>query len=191
VLVSAPDVSVFKTFGVACAMNNYDISVPVFLRGFSNLLRWLDKAQVFAGSDERMAELVSARLAPDMFTLRGQIQVATDMAKGCAARLSGVAAPVFNDDEVSIDDLRKRIAATVSFLEGLHAEPFQASAGAPVSLVIPYGTLIFSPQDYILQFSLPNFFFHLSTSYDILRHKGVPLGKMDYLGRFPHMTPHG
>jgi hypothetical protein len=171
-------------------MNNYDISVPVFLRGFTNLLKWLDKAQVYAGSDERMAELVAARLAPDMFTLRGQIQVATDMAKGCASRLSGVAAPVFDDDEVSSDDLRKRIATTVFFLEGLDAGLFQANAGVPVSLVIPYGTLTFAPQDYILQFSLPNFFFHLSTAYDILRHKGVPLGKMDYLGRFPQLTPH-
>jgi hypothetical protein len=171
-------------------MNLYDISVPVFLRGFSNLLQWLDKAQVFAGSEERMVELVAARLAPDMFPLRGQIQVATDMAKGCASRLSGVAAPVFNDDEVSVHDLRVRIATTISFLEGMDARRFEASKRAPVSLVIPYGTLTFSPEDYILQFSLPNFFFHLSTAYDILRHKGVPLGKMDYLGRFPQLTPH-
>jgi hypothetical protein len=72
----------------------------------------------------------------------------------------------------------------------MDARRFEASKRAPVSLVIPYGTLTFSPEDYILQFSLPNFFFHLSTAYDILRHKGVPLGKMDYLGRFPQLTPH-
>lgn len=172
-------------------MNNYDISVPVFLRGFRNLLQWLDKAQIFAGTDEGMAELVMARLAPDMFSLRGQIQVATDMAKGCAARLSGISAPVFDDEEVTIGDLRKRIATTVEFLEGLSEDQFLASADAEVSLVIPYGTLHFSSQDYILQFSLPNFFFHISTAYDILRHKGVSLGKMDYLGQFSKVTPGG
>lgn len=172
-------------------MNNYDISVPVFIRGFSNLLQWLDKAQLFAGSKERMADLVASRLASDMFTLRGQIQVATDMAKGCASRLSGVSAPVFNDDEITVEDLRNRIAITMSYLEGLNADLFEVSASSQVSLVIPYGTLTFPSHEYILQFSLPNFFFHISTAYDILRHKGVPLGKMDYLGRFPQMTPHG
>ncbi|MFJ5295596.1 DUF1993 family protein [Pseudomonas sp. NPDC088368] len=166
-------------------MNNYDISVPVFLRGFRNLLQWLVKAEEFARSETVMAEFVATSLAPDMFTLRGQIQVATEMAKGCGARLSGTQAPIFANDEANIEQLRDRIAVTVSYLEKLTPEQFALSETQEVSLVIPYGTLEFSSQNYILQFSLPNFFFHLSTAYDILRYKGVPLGKMDYLGRFP------
>lgn len=165
-------------------MNNYDISVPVFLRGFNNLLAWLDKAEKFAGSESAMADVVATRLAPDMFSLRGQIQVATEMAKGCGARLGGVEAPVFTNDEVSVNDLRDRIAKTIAFLEALAPEHFEKSAGGEVAITLPYGVQIFSSRNYILQFSLPNFFFHITTAYDILRHSGVPLGKMDYLGPF-------
>lgn len=165
-------------------MNNYDISVPVFLRGFKNLLRWLDKAEAFAGSATAIADIVATRLAPDMFSLKGQIQVATEMAKGCGARLGGAEAPVFDNDELTLDDLRGRIATTVAFLEGLVPEAFEKTASTEVAITVPYGVLRFSAQNYVLQFSLPNFFFHLTTAYDILRHKGVPLGKMDYVGAF-------
>jgi uncharacterized protein len=163
-------------------MNNYDISVPVFFKGFKNLLKWLDKAEVFAGSERRMASLILGSLAPDMFNLAGQIQVASDMAKSCGARLSGVEAPRFADDEVTLADLRNRIAKTVAFLEGLTPQQFEDNAGAEIVVSLKQGVLKFSTQEFLLQFALPNFFFHLTTAYDILRHNGVPLGKMDYLG---------
>jgi hypothetical protein len=163
-------------------MNNYDISVPVFFKGFKNLLKWLDKAELFAGSENAVASILAARLAPDMFNFAGQIQVASDMAKSCGARLSGVEAPRFADDEVTIADLRNRIAKTVIFLEGLTSEQFEKNAGSEIVVTLKQGVLKFSTQDYLLQFALPNFYFHLTTAYDILRHIGVPLGKMDYLG---------
>lgn len=169
-------------------MNNYDISVPVFFKGFKNLLNWLEKAEVFAGSESAMASIISARLAPDMFNLAGQIQVASDMAKSCGARLSGVEAPRFADDEVTIADLRNRIAKTVVFLEGLTSEQFEKNADAEIVINLKQGVLKFSTQDYLLQFLLPNFYFHLTTAYDILRHIGVPLGKMDYLGVLDNLS---
>jgi uncharacterized protein len=165
-------------------MNNYDISVPVFVRGLKNLSKWLDKAEKFTGSETAMAQVVATRLAPDMFSLRGQVQVATEMAKGCGARLGGVEAPVFANDELTVDDLRNRIAKTIAFLEGLAPDAFEQSPKGEISITLPYGVLRFSPQTYVLQFSLPNFFFHITTAYNILRHKGIPLGKMDYLGDF-------
>lgn len=161
-------------------MNVYDISVPVFLNGFKNLMKWLDKAEVF--SDNSDSDLISARLAPDMFNLVGQVQVASDMAKFCGARLGGVDAPVCPDTEVTFSDLRGRITKTVRFLETLDAEQFEATADSRITIVLKQGTLTFSPLGYLTQFVLPNFYFHLTTAYNILRHNGVPLGKMDYLG---------
>ncbi|MFK3971803.1 DUF1993 family protein [Pseudomonas sp. NPDC087358] len=163
-------------------MNNYDVSVPVFLKGFKNLTKWLDKAQEFAASNPDVPNLVEASLAPDMFNLAGQIQVASDMAKSCAARLSGAGAPRFEDDEVTFSDLRLRITKTVEFLNSLTAEQFEANANAEITVVLKQGVLRFSTLEFLTQFALPNFYFHLTTAYDILRHKGVPLGKMDYLG---------
>lgn len=165
-------------------MNNYDLSVPLFLKGFKNMLKWLDKAEVFAASDADISGLISARLAPDMFTLAGQIQVASDMAKSCAARLSGVGAPRFEDDEETLSDLRLRITKTIDFLDSLTAEQFEENANAEITIVLKQGVLKFKTLEFLTQFALPNFYFHLTTAYDILRHKGVPLGKMDYLGVF-------
>jgi len=163
-------------------MNNYDISVPAFLRGFKLVLTWLDKAEAFAGSPSAANDLVSARLAPDMLNFAGQIQRASDAAKGCGARLTGVAAPSFADEETTFAELRERIAKTVAFLGTLTPQQFEAHAGAEVVLKLPQGSLTFTTQEYLLQFALPNFYFHLTTAYDLLRHNGVPLGKMDYLG---------
>jgi len=165
-------------------MNIYDLSVPLFLKGFNNMLKWLDKAEVFAASDADISGLISARLAPDMFTLAGQIQVASDMAKSCAARLSGAGAPRFEDNEETLSDLRLRITKTIDFLNSLTAEQFEANANAEITIVLKQGVLKFSTLEFLTQFALPNFYFHLTTAYDILRHKGVPLGKMDYLGVF-------
>lgn len=165
-------------------MNNYDIAVPVFIKGFNNLLKWLAKAEAFAGSDEAMNVMLASGLAPDMFSLKGQIQIASDMAKGCGARLGGIEAPRFDDNEQNLTDLRIRIAKTVIFLEGLLPEKFIDSAATDVNIKTMYGALDFTSRDYLLQFSLPNFFFHITTAYNIMRHNGVPLGKMDYLGVF-------
>jgi hypothetical protein len=161
-------------------MNTYDISVPVFLSGFRNLLRWLDKAELFSSASA--TNLISARLAPDMFNLIGQVQVASDMAKFCGARLSGVEAPAFSDDEETMSELRSRIHKTIKFLESLKVEQFEGNAGGTVVVVLKQGVLTFSPLAYLTQFALPNFYFHMTTAYNILRHHGVPLGKMDYLG---------
>jgi len=125
---------------------------------------------------------VGARLAPDMLTLAGQIQRASDSAKGAAARLAGIENPSFADDETTFADLQERIVKTRRFLEGVSAEQIDGSAARSIELNL--GTKVtFRGDDYLLNFALPNFYFHVTTAYDILRHSGVPVGKMDYLGK--------
>jgi len=165
------------------SLSYFQLSVPVFLRGFDNLSKWLDKAVAHADANGiPIDELLQARLAPDMYPLTRQIQVASDAAKLCAARLAGVEAPSFPDTETTLEQLRERIAKTQAFLRSLTPEQYEANAGNTVTLKMPSQSVTFSQQDYLLNFAQPNFYFHLTTAYDILRHKGVSLGKMDYLG---------
>lgn len=161
----------------------YALSVPAFTRGFTALYGLLDKAEAFA-ADKGMplAELFDARLAPDMLPLSGQIQRASDTSKNAIGRLSALEAPRLPDDEQSFADLRERIAKTVAYLETVKPEDLDGSETREVTLNFPNLKVTFSGEAYLLQFVLPNFYFHVTTAYDILRHKGVPIGKADFIG---------
>ncbi len=158
-------------------------SVPVFLRALGLLSTLLDKAAAHAeagGTDP--AELIGARLAPDMYPLSRQIQAASDAAKSGAARLSGRAIPSFPDVETTFPELQERIAKTIAFLGGIGEDEIADDAARPITLTLRGTPVTFRADDYLLTFALPNFFFHVTTAYDILRHKGLAIGKMDFLG---------
>lgn len=160
----------------------YDISVPVFIRGLQNLGAVLEKGRAFAKEkgigDE---ELAAARLYPDMFPLNGQIQRASDTARFAAVRVAGVEALAMADEEKSFDDMQVRIRATVDYLKKVEASAFDGTEDREVVMKMRTGELRFTGTSYILQFALPNFFFHVTTAYDILRNRGVPLSKGDFL----------
>ena len=165
------------------ALSLYEASVPVLLRGLERLSAILAKAEAHALSQGLdVIALTALRLAPDMLDLRKQVQIASDTAKGCAARLAGLTPPSFPDDEVSFAELQARIARTGDYLRGVPAEEIASADGRTVSLKIGGHSLTFTARDYLFQFVLPNFFFHVTTAYGILRREGVPLGKRDYLG---------
>jgi len=162
----------------------YDASVTVFLHNLNQLSHLLDKGLEHAkanGIDP--ATLVEARLAADMLPLSKQVQIASDTAKLAAARLTGIAAPSYEDNESTFEELQARIAKTREWLQGLARETFAASEERAVSFKAGPTELNFAGLGYLLHFAIPNFFFHVTTAYDILRHNGVPIGKRDYLGR--------
>ena len=162
----------------------YELTIPAFQRGFSVLSKLLDKAEAFAEEKKFKPEvLVNARLAPDMLTLAGQIQRLSDTAKATAARLTGTEAPSFPDDETTLADLRARIARTTDYLAAVPQSAFEGAAERTVTVKTRGGEVSSSGKDYLLTFALPNFYFHLTTAYAILRHNGVPVGKLDFLGR--------
>ena len=164
-------------------LSMYDTSIPVFVRSLRNLLAILEKGEAFAkekGIDSR--DLVETRLIEDMDPLRSQIQRASDSAKGAAARLSGTEIPSFPDTETSFPELKARIERTIAYLEGFGPERIDGSETRQVTINTRRTAINMEGQDYLLRFALPNFFFHVTTAYDILRHKGVPVGKMDYIG---------
>ena len=161
----------------------YDLTVPLFLRGFHSMSACLAKGEAFAaekGLDP--AELVNARLIEDMAPLTGQVQRASDSAKLAMVRIGGVENVPMPDEEASFADLQARIAKTVAFLEAVPREAIDGKEDAPVEIKLPNRTLNFTGSTYVLGFVLPNFYFHVTTAYALLRHKGVPIGKMDYLG---------
>lgn len=166
------------------SISPYELSVPVFQRGFTVLSKLLDKAEAFAEEKKIKPEiLVNARLSPDMLSLAGQIQRASDTAKFAAARLTGIDAPSFPDEEVTLGDLRTRIAQTVSYLATVPETAFDGAAERTVTVKSRGQEVSYTGKDYLLTFALPNFYFHLTTAYAILRHSGVPVGKLDFLGR--------
>jgi hypothetical protein len=162
----------------------YEVSIPVFIRSLRNLSDILEKGRAFA--DEKgipHSELLEARLFEDMGALPAQIQRASDSARFTAIRVGKQEMAPIADDEQSFDDLQARIAATITALEGMPASSLDGREEAEVALTTPRGSMTFTGKSYILGFALPNFFFHVTTAYDLLRHKGVPIGKMDFLGR--------
>lgn len=166
-------------------LSMYQISVPVYIRGFSILSTLIAKAEAYAQEKKiDPSVLVSARLAPDMLPFSGQVQRASDTSKATITRLTDVKAPSFPDDEMSFADLKARIAKTVAFLEGLDTSVLDDSESREVTLSFGPHKALLGGQDYMLQFALPNFFFHVTTAHDILRHNGVPIGKLDYLGAY-------
>lgn len=166
------------------AISMYTASAPVFLRMLGNLDRLLEKAEAYAkerGFDPNV--LVNQRLAPDMLPLASQIQLASDSAKGAMARLSGASPPSMPDTETTIAELRARIAATIDYVKSVLQSAVDGSEDRDVVLKTPNGDIPFKGLGYLTGFALPNFLFHVTTAYAILRHNGVPLGKMDFLGR--------
>jgi hypothetical protein len=162
----------------------YDASIPVFLRAFGQLSAILDKAAAHAEVKKiDPAVLVGARLSPDMYPLARQIQTASDAAKFAGARLAGVEAPSFPDDETTFDELQQRIAKTVAFLQGIDASAIAGQEGREIVLKRTTGDIHLTGASYLQGLALPNFYFHVVTAYDILRHNGVELGKSDYLGK--------
>lgn len=163
----------------------YQASIPVFVRMLGNLSAILDKAAAHAETKKiDPAIFVNARLAPDMFPLTRQVQIATDMVKGCAARLAGIEVPSYEDNETTFADLQARIAKTVAFLQSVSAAQIDGSEDRKITLKFGSKELSFLGQAYLLDFVLPNFHFHLTTTYAILRHNGVEIGKKDYVGNY-------
>ncbi|WP_437288927.1 DUF1993 domain-containing protein [Sorangium sp. So ce406] len=166
------------------AISMYQASVPVFVRMFGNLSAILTKAAAYAEAKKiEPRVLLDARLAPDMLSLTRQVQIASDSAKGCGARLAGVDVPKFEDNEASFDELQARIAKTVAFLNSLRPEQIDGSEDRDISIPTRGQALQFKALPFLLHFALPNFYFHVTTTYAILRHNGLDIGKMDYLGQ--------
>jgi hypothetical protein len=161
----------------------YQASVPTLVRGLTNLNTILGKAQAHAAAKQiEPSVFVNARLYPDMLPLVGQVFIATDTAKGCAARLAGVDAPKYDDVEATFDELIARVQKTIDYLKEFDAAPFEGAESRTVTLKMRNGPVEFTGISYLQNFALPNFYFHITTAYDILRHHGVELGKLDFLG---------
>lgn len=161
----------------------YDVSIPVFQQALKSLAGLLVKAEAHAAeNDIDIASLLDAKLAPDMFSLTRQIQIATDHAKGAAARLAGVEMPAYADTEKTVAELQARLQKTQDFIAGLKPEQFVGAEALAIKLVYPWATYDFTGQRYLTYWALPNFFFHVTTAYNILRHQGVKIGKADFLG---------
>lgn len=168
-------------------MTMSELSVPVLVRGLTVLGALLDKGEAHAAAAGVAPEaLLSARLAPDMLPLSAQVQSACDTAKLAIQRLGGVTGPVFANDETTFAQLRQRIAATIAYMESVDTAAIDASFGREIQLNWTATGPVFTAQGYLLSFTLPNFFFHVTTAYDILRHQGVSIGKSDYLGAYTH-----
>lgn len=158
-------------------------SVPVFVRALKVLATLLEKGEAHAKAQGlNPDDLVAARLTDDMLPLSGQVQRASDASKGAVARLTGVEAPPMPDEETTFAQLQKRVADTLAYIQSVDPKAFEGSEDRTVELKLPGGALTFTGEDYLLGFALPNFFFHVVTAYDVLRHKGVQIGKLDYLG---------
>ncbi|NOT12866.1 MAG: DUF1993 domain-containing protein [Methylococcaceae bacterium] len=167
------------------SIDMYQASIPVFIKMLGNLSAILDKAAIHAKTkDIDPSALINYCLAPDMYPLSKQVQIATDMAKGCAARLAGLEVPSYDDNETTFADLQARIAKTVAFIQTVTPEQINGKENIAISFKIRGTEKSFIGLPYLLNFALPNFYFHITTTYAIFRHNGVELGKLDYLGEF-------
>ena len=165
-------------------MSMYQASLPVFIPMLQNLRGILGKGAAYAeekGIDP--AVLVNCRLYPDMFPLARQVQIATDVVKGFAARVAGQEPPKFEDSEASFDELIARVTKTIAFLEAFTPEQIDGTESKEVTLHLRSRDVTLKGLDYLNGFVMPNFYFHITTAYALLRHNGVELGKMDFIGR--------
>ena len=168
-------------------MSMSNASIPVFEIGLSALSALLDKAEAYAEAKRiDPTVLLNARLFPDMLAFTRQVQIACDLAKICGARLAGVDPPRYEDNEKTMAELKARIAKTVAFVKTLDAERIDTAADREIIFPLgPNNKGHMRGADYLNHFALPNFYFHLTTAYDILRHCGVEIGKRDFLGTIP------
>ncbi len=161
----------------------YDATIPPIKRALTNLSAILKKGEDYANAKKiEPAVLLNARLFPDMYPLTRQVQIATDMSKGAAARLAGVDIPKYEDNETSFAELQARIAKTVAFIDSIKPAQMEGSETRDVTIAVRKIELTFTGQAYLQRWVLPNVYFHVTTAYNILRHNGVELGKADYLG---------
>lgn len=160
----------------------YQVSIPRFVHMLHNLSAILDKAQAYADAKKLdPSVLPSARLFADMLPLTAQVRIACDAANGAAARLSGVAAPTFEDDK-SIADLKARVEKSIAYLRTITAAQIDGTEKKETVVKVAGKDVTYAGMQFLLARALPNFYFHVTTAYDILRHNGVEIGKSDYLG---------
>ncbi len=165
------------------SLSMYESSVPVLVRNLNNLAGFLAKGAAYAeekGFDGNV--LAGSRLFANMLPLTSQVQIACDVSKGAVARLSGIEAPSYKDDEISFDQLQLRIANTIKFLESIPADSIDGSEEKEIVLKAGPTEFKFTGKAYLQNFVFPNVYFHATTAYNILRHNGVEIGKMDFLG---------
>ena len=168
------------------SLSMHQVSAPVFIRVLEALSAILAKAEAeVAAGRLSEAELMEARLAPDMFAFPRQVQIASDAAKGAMARLSGRDAPAWPDEEKTLAELRDRIARTVDYVRSIPAAELEGSETRDIHLSLRGGQvkMDFTGERFLLHFAVPNFYFHVTTAYDLLRHKGVALTKADFIGQ--------
>ena len=164
------------------SLSLYDVSIPVYIRMLGNLAHFLDKAEAHANEGAiDLSTYADASLGHGMFHLARQIQLASDAAKGGGARLADIDAPAMPDEEKTFPELVVRIQKTIAFLETIKPEQLAGREDAEIVLKLPSRTLEFTGLSFLTTFSMPNFLFHVTTAYAILRKEGVPLGKMDFL----------
>ena len=162
----------------------YQASVPVFIRTLNNLVGILEKGAKYAETKKiDPSVLINSRLFPDMFPLSRQVQIASDIAKRGVAQLAGIEAPQFEDTETTFPELIDRIQKTISYLDTFKPEQIDGSEEKTITLKMRDNTLSFQGMPFLLYFVLPNVYFHVTTTYDILRHCGVEVGKQDFLGQ--------
>ena len=166
------------------SLSMHSASVPVFVRVFNNMLAWLDKAQAHAEARKfDPVNYLGLRLAPDMLPFNRQIQITSDSAKGCIARLAGLEAPKWEDNEATLDDLRARIRKTIDYVQSVPAAQIDGTESREIVLPQRTGDPVhFTGENYLKFFVLPNVYFHATTAYALLRHAGVEIGKRDFLG---------
>jgi uncharacterized protein len=164
-------------------LSMYEATIQSLKRTLSNLAAILKKGEAHADAKKiEHAVFLNARLFPDMYPLIKQVQIATDMSKGAAARLSEIEIPVYEDNETSFAELQARITKTIAFIDTVKPEQLVGSETREVTITIRKVDLKFTGQDYLLKWVNPNVYFHVTTAYNILRHNGVELGKSDFLG---------
>ena len=164
----------------------YQASIPACLQMLSSLSGVLDKAAAHAAARKiEPSVLLTARLYPDMFPLVRQIQLTADFAKSTAARLAGIEPPKYPDTETTFDELKARLAKTAEFLKGLKPAQIDGSEAREITLPIGGQPMTFKGQPYLVNFALPNLYFHATTAFAILRHWGIEIGKRDYIGALP------
>jgi uncharacterized protein len=165
------------------AVSLYDFSVPIFTTALTNISAELDKAMTHSEGKKADAKaFADARLIADMLPLRSQVGIACDTAKGCVARLAGVEPPKHEDNETTLPELKARVAKTLDFIKSIKPAQLEGDDSREIVMKFPNTTFKFTAKDYITKFALPNFYFHATMVYAILRKNGVELGKGDFLG---------
>ncbi len=161
----------------------YRASVPVFARALRNLIAILKQAEAHAAERKiDPAVLLNYRLTPDMFALTRQVQIATDMAKGCVSRLAGAEIPSYEDKEATFGELVARVERCIAYLESFRPEQIDATEDKIIVLKRPTGDVSYPGLKYLLEYVTPNVYFHCASTYAILRHCGVNIGKKDFIG---------